>query len=1009
MNPHRTIHTVWPRPADVDSAQPVELQHPRLAALAGMWPLWLQSTNLKVFDRSERGATDMAVYGSPTINGARRFGRAMSFNSASLQYADAGPSPVLVPPFTALFWYYPTTTNNDSPLSLFATADSDHYYAARTVSGKLRFYAVNPSTYSADSATSCTVNDWNLGCIVAKSTTDLAVYLNDGVGGQATTPTHNITAAAVAIGCRGNGSNRTWHFTGQIAEVILLARAVSSEERVEFFRNPFEHYRVLTHRAVFTVPSVVTTPSSPPVAFRSRRFDFEVPQWGEWASAPVQGEDVALAQSESAAFPDRRRSGTNGLGVRATLTNGTDGSYFEQVYTQAIPVLHVRFVVGHVAVSGGSATVVRVLDNALSQAWRVTVEPVTGTVVMDVAGGTQLSASFTQGLSWHCVEAALDTDTGTARLWVNGIEADSASASFAGLAARGIHFGVPLKDSAATGTFDLDEFAIDTAYIGPVGVEPSSEFADDPARWGVVYNADDSDSITWADAYRASRGVPYANLIGLNLPTSETLSAAQFADMVAAIKGYLTDNGLWGQCIGVLTGFGVPGYVDFEGTGLLLEAVPDLLHNDSAVRGASTNPLNSCWPMARPTAGNLLGRRLTARLDAPDLATALAQLDCVDAVSQGSIGDGKQSTIFLDPYTTPGGTVDAVIEEMVAWSGSLDRMRTRLPIELSAQSDPGAEVGFDSIAHDGFFWGWSEALPPTGFFASPSGSRVFAGQWSNIGATGPTLRSGSPTDWVGVALASGYASAAGSPRAFSVSVIPSVKRFFEALRLGWTLGEAWFSALPILRDGLFLVGDPLMRVPLPRSGWDVFGPMATLEELDPDTPMLAMRSDELALPLSTGNQPAEGEQAIYVVRRLDDAGRSEAGVTHVRVANSYSVVAAVPCDPVWPTHPLWRVDREDGALKLTVTWERSLESSRVAIVELLARSGEPLATHVVLTVKRAPLQHEIIAGIAHPTLPTQYAWRYTSADGYAKQTPWSESVEPVSVTTTTLKLLEAKP
>ena len=72
--------------------------------------------------------------------------------------------------------------------------------------------------------------------------------------------------------------------------------------------------------------------------------------------------------------------------------------------------------------------------------------------------------------------------------------------------------------------------------------------------------------------------------------------------------------------------------------------------------------------------------------------------------------------------------------------------------------------------------------------------------------TGGTVRSGLESNWVEAAVGAGYVCAAGSSRVYSTGAVPYVRAFFEGLRRGWTLGEAWFVANPILGEGLFLLG-----------------------------------------------------------------------------------------------------------------------------------------------------------------------------------------------------------
>jgi len=136
-----------------------------------------------------------------------------------------------------------------------------------------------------------------------------------------------------------------------------------------------------------------------------------------------------------------------------------------------------------------------------------------------------------------------------------------------------------------------------------------------------------------------------------------------------------------------------------------------------------------------------------------------------------------------------------------------------------------------------------------------------------------------------------------------------VRPFFAALRAGWTLAEAWLLALPVLRDGLYLVGDPLLTVPLPRAGWDVFGPLDALTDFDGAAPTHRLRRDERSLDLL-----AHGD-GFYVVRHVDAFGRPDHALTAVPVLRDGAQRVTPPLLPAWPSAPGWPLLRSVGGLR----------------------------------------------------------------------------------------------
>ncbi len=578
---------------------------------------------------------------------------------------------------------------------------------------------------------------------------------------------------------------------------------------------------------------------------------------------------------------------------------------------------------------------------------------------------------------------------------------DTVTSDLSSLTTCIIWFGGFAKDEATTGDLYVDEIVIGTSYIGPVVVDPVSSFADDPRRWLVIYNTAVSDSVTWADSYRDKRGIPYANLCGLNLPTTETIDGSQYSAMRLGIAGYLDDNHLDGHVLGLLIGYGVPGYADLGGQGDI-DAVSDLLHSNSTDAIAASNPLAAAQNLARPSLANLEGFRLTSRIDAPSLAQADALADRADVLMANGLGDGVMSTLWLDPYTAPGPLTDPLIAQMSSWASSGAAMQTRLPIALSAESDPQQEVEFTSVSNDGFFWGWSAQTPPSAFFSAPIGARIFCFQLHPDHATGGTLRSATPANWMDTAVDAGYASVAGSSDSYSLTAVPDVARFFESIRLGWTVAEAWFVACPILREALFLAGDPLLQVTLPKSGVDLFGPSSTPESIDLDLPLATLRDADSTHIISAEDRPADGESAYYLAYRVDDSGRRDGTgrLTHIaRISdNSHPTVRT----PIWPTESEWPVRIQDSQAYPVVVWERPLDAVVYSSIALEAQiNGGPTQSLQSLAVVPNQLVYEFTHNLEDDIV--RFRFRINTANGIVHETPWSITITPPSPTLSNLE------
>lgn len=711
------------------------------------------------------------------------------------------------------------------------------------------------------------------------------------------------------------------------------------------------------------------------------------------ASPPPTGQTgVTLTQSTEAAFTDR----TAGAGLKVTMNPSGDGQYLQRDLNETRTRIHTRCMIRSQA-AGGNVTFLRGLDAAASETFRVVLDAVSGQIRLVLATGQSLSGDPPAGLSWHAVEAGFDIDTGSAALWINGRLVDTITGDLTGMATRAMWIGAPFKGASTIGELHLDEWIIADQYIGPVRLDASSDFADDPARWLVVYNTASAESVEWAETYRASRGVPYANLLGLPLSLSETITEAQFTDLRDAITDYLTLNGLDGQVLGILCGHAVPGmYTRADGNA---EAIAGQLHLTDGLTDAVSNSLAVSGEEAiiRPTAANLSSRRITARIDGPTLDDSLALTARSLAMN---LGDGEDAMIWLDPYGPSGPFYDLRKQEMLDWAAGLDSQRTRLPLRVSATGEPGDDVQFASMDRDAFFWGWEQSSAPAGFFGEPAGPRAFCHQLAFNFATAPTLRNPGDTSWAGAALAAGYAAAAGSTRSFTPSAIPLIRPFFEALRRGWTLGEAWFVACPLLRTGLMLVGDPLMTVAMPRAGWDVFGPFESWDQANFEQPIAMLRQSQRQITLNDDQKPADGQRGIYLVRHVDATGRREAGITHV-TSERFGML------PAWPSAPGWSPVAQVDAWRIEARWANSFGAAGVVSVELIEQiqgeAAQPVETLSVSQRDAAVVFTRVVGASA-----ARYRLQVTSIDGAVSAGPWSAWVTLPAVTTQTIQSLGAE-
>lgn len=718
-----------------------------------------------------------------------------------------------------------------------------------------------------------------------------------------------------------------------------------------------------------------------------KHFDFEVPSFGEFVTPPAT---PALTQQLGASPPQ-----LPGQTVLRIDTTGTFGTLTHDLGS-AFNALHTRIMLNVSQATGGLTVLAGTYSASNAPVWLLTYAAPLHQISLAV-GGKVRSVNLPTAFDWHVIEVALNVTAGTIKLRLNGIERDSTTVSVS--AVRYAWVGNLVSYAGMSGTIDIDHWTLATAPIGVPVATPIADDASDPRRWLVIYHRDHADSAAWAEAYRDRRGVPYANLCGLALPSTETITAAQYETMRQQIDNYLNDNLLSDQIVGLLLGFGVPGYADVAGQSTLTP-IASYLHTNDTHGFTVVNPLHQDPITQRPAADHFTTVRLTGRIDAPDLATALSLLDRADNLIHLPLAhdQGAELRIDINPETdVVGPTYTGSVED---WALGHGLAQLRLPATIYDESAPG------SVSSDAVVWGWRDAAPPSGFFREPAGRRAVCQQFSPDAQHATSVRSASATDWLVTSLQAGYAAAAAPSRSFSLSALPLPHLFFEALRRGWTIAEAWLVAMPFLRDGLQLIGDPLLTIGFPKAGFDVFGPVDRLDQIDFDQPLAVLHAGQFGYQLAPGDAPSAQSPKRFLVRRYDADGRPDlASATTFAVIEQSQVVRPAP--PAWPAFDGWRVRLSSGRLQLIAAWPCSLVSLNVDQVQLYAQagSGEPA---LIGQAMPKPGQREVAFVIDRPSITSRYRLRVVQGPAVF-DTPWSAWVAPAPSVTQSLTLLEVQP
>ena len=247
-----------------------------------------------------------------------------------------------------------------------------------------------------------------------------------------------------------------------------------------------------------------------------------------------------------------------------------------------------------------------------------------------------------------------------------------------------------------------------------------------------------------------------------------------------------------------------------------------------------------------------------------------------------------------------------------------------------------------------------------------------------------------------------------SCRPYTLSAQPQLGVFFEAIRLGWTLAEAWLVCQPFLRSGMQLLGDPLLTLQLPRSGFDIYGPSAGLEAIDLAQPALRLPETGMSVVLSGDLLATEDEPALYWVRRIDAQGRGDGASASVAVQLVDGLAVEPPALPAWPDAAGWRVHAKASGVEIIALWPTVSTVRGIARVQVEAeRAG---AIHEIVW------QGEPVAGLRYikavfetPTDTPRLRWHIHHANGAQRVSPWSAALIESALVQTNIPLYEVQP
>ncbi len=358
----------------------------------------------------------------------------------------------------------------------------------------------------------------------------------------------------------------------------------------------------------------------------------------------------------------------------------------------------------------------------------------------------------------------------------------------------------------------------------------------------VIYNSSVEESKSVAAHYFTARGVPANQVIGLPLPTGETMTRKEFREQLQEpLLKALTEHGLWklredaGTCefnptnppavtesqirYAVLC-FGVPLKIVRDNS--LSEASaeklpPELRRNEAAVDSelaalplaAGRHQLTSALQNRNYAATNLAalhptnGILLVARLDGPTAAIARGLVDKAREAER----DGLWGRAYFDAR----GIRDGGFLPGDEWIRKAAETVRRFGFEtVLDDSAPTFSAGFP-LSQIGLYAGWYDGAVSGPFTREKVEFLPGAVAYHLHSFSAHTLRS-ADKNWCGPLLAKGATATMGCVEEPFLAGTPDLGVFFHRLTAaGWTFGEAAWAASGSLSWQTTVVGDPLYR------------------------------------------------------------------------------------------------------------------------------------------------------------------------------------------------------
>jgi uncharacterized protein (TIGR03790 family) len=359
---------------------------------------------------------------------------------------------------------------------------------------------------------------------------------------------------------------------------------------------------------------------------------------------------------------------------------------------------------------------------------------------------------------------------------------------------------------------------------------PKPEPTRESAATLVVYNNMDPDSATLAAYYAKRRAIPLDHIVGLNCPTSEEITRAQYDETIAEpLRRVFAERGWWHvpaenglpvsdnriRFVALIRGIPLkiakvenyPGD-SFTSRQAVLDTNAAAVDSELATLGVRTRKIsgpmkNYYFQSFAPFMDTpLAALMLVCRLDGPTVAIVENMIDGALAAERG----GLNGFAYVDMR----GITSGAFSEGDQWLAAAAAELRQYEMPVISDTLPELFPADYPMAHVAMYLGWY-----SGGVEGPMARDDFQFLPGAIAVHIHSFSAGSLRDahefWAAPLLAHGAAATLGNVYEPFLDLTPHLDVFTDRLRNGFTFAESAYAAEPALSWMTTFVGDPLYR------------------------------------------------------------------------------------------------------------------------------------------------------------------------------------------------------